>query len=203
MTISDALRLAQRKHQVRRRTAAAGLVHQNQGAASAWPPAYRAGPIMGVMGRDRGGCQGHRRVLHGVYSWVAPEVRRDIARVLRDAARPGGYVFVSYNALPGWSQKMPLREMMLRASDGRENLSSTDPGAARPALPAPAQGQQVGLLRRQPRRRQDARQPAQARPQLHPARVPQRALALLLLPGGRRRAPGGGLPLPWARAPCT
>ena len=56
-------------------------------------------------------------VLHGVYSWVAPGVRREIAAIVERRLKPGGYVFVSYNALPGWSQQMPLRQMMLSSAD--------------------------------------------------------------------------------------
>ena len=64
-------------------------------------------------------------VLHGIYSWVAPKVRSEIIRIIKNKLLPGGYAFVSYNALPGGAQKMPLREMMLRYSDGSE-LSSMD-----------------------------------------------------------------------------
>ncbi len=52
-------------------------------------------------------------VLHGVYSWVSDEVRRDIVTVIRKYLKPGGLVYVSYNALPGWAPLMPLREIML------------------------------------------------------------------------------------------
>ena len=45
--------------------------------------------------------------LHGVYSWVGPEVRREIQDILAKKLRPGGYAYLSYNALPGWAAMMP------------------------------------------------------------------------------------------------
>ena len=52
-------------------------------------------------------------VVHGVYSWVAPEVQDAILRVCRERLAPRGVAYVSYNALPGWHQRLMLREMML------------------------------------------------------------------------------------------
>ena len=39
--------------------------------------------------------------LHGVYSWVGTTVRADIVRFLRRYLKPGGAVYLSYNAMPG------------------------------------------------------------------------------------------------------
>jgi len=50
--------------------------------------------------------------LHGVYSWISPELRRHILRFIQKKLKPGGLVMVSYNTLPGWSVFMPLRDMM-------------------------------------------------------------------------------------------
>jgi SAM-dependent methyltransferase len=47
--------------------------------------------------------------LHGVLSWVSPENRALIVRILDRHLKPGGMVAVSYNALPGWAPFMPLR----------------------------------------------------------------------------------------------
>jgi trans-aconitate methyltransferase len=51
-------------------------------------------------------------VLHGVYSWVPPAVRGEIAEFLRTRLKPGGVAMVSYNAMPGWAALQPLRRMM-------------------------------------------------------------------------------------------
>ncbi len=51
--------------------------------------------------------------LHGVYSWVSPEVRQDILTVIEKTLAPGGLVHVSYNAMPGWASLLPLRQILL------------------------------------------------------------------------------------------
>src|SRR5262249_33239779 len=51
-------------------------------------------------------------VLHGVYSWVSAENRAAIVEILDRAVTPGGLVYVSYNALPGWSANAPLQRFI-------------------------------------------------------------------------------------------
>jgi 2-polyprenyl-3-methyl-5-hydroxy-6-metoxy-1,4-benzoquinol methylase len=51
-------------------------------------------------------------VLHGVYSWVPPQVRGQVVEFLRARLKPGGLAMVSYNAMPGWAALQPLRRMM-------------------------------------------------------------------------------------------
>jgi tRNA G46 methylase TrmB len=40
--------------------------------------------------------------LHGIYSWVAPSVRRAIVKFADATLKTGGVLYVSYNAAPGW-----------------------------------------------------------------------------------------------------
>jgi SAM-dependent methyltransferase len=54
--------------------------------------------------------------LHGVYTWVGEAVQRNICDFIRRRLKPGGLVYISYNALPGWSALLPLRDMMLAYS---------------------------------------------------------------------------------------
>lgn len=58
---------------------------------------------------------------HGVLSWVSPEKRRALVAFARAKLRPGGLLFVSYNAMPGWAAIEPLRQLLLFPSVGREN----------------------------------------------------------------------------------
>jgi len=51
--------------------------------------------------------------LHGVWSWVSAANRERILELVACRLRPGGVVYVSYNALPGWAPMLPLREMMV------------------------------------------------------------------------------------------
>ncbi len=50
--------------------------------------------------------------MHGVYSWISPPLRKVVMRFIAERLRPGGVVFVSHNALPGWAAQMPLRELV-------------------------------------------------------------------------------------------
>jgi SAM-dependent methyltransferase len=50
--------------------------------------------------------------LHGVLSWVSPENRALIVRILDRHLKPGGVVMVSYNTLPGWAPLMPMRQIV-------------------------------------------------------------------------------------------
>jgi SAM-dependent methyltransferase len=61
--------------------------------------------------------------LHGVYSWVAPEVRIHIRDVVSKHLNPGGAVVVSYNAMPGWSHLLPIRNMLLQYASLRSGDS--------------------------------------------------------------------------------
>jgi SAM-dependent methyltransferase len=51
--------------------------------------------------------------LHGVWSWVSAANRRCIVGLAARSLRPGGVLYLSYNALPGWAPMLPLREMMV------------------------------------------------------------------------------------------
>jgi len=52
-------------------------------------------------------------ICHGVYSWVPSEVQRAILRVCRENLSARGVAYVSYNVLPGWYQRLPIRDLML------------------------------------------------------------------------------------------
>jgi hypothetical protein len=51
--------------------------------------------------------------LHGVYSWVHADNRRYIVDFIARYLKPGGIVYVSYNAMPGWSTMQPLQKLLL------------------------------------------------------------------------------------------
>ncbi|WP_112662675.1 class I SAM-dependent methyltransferase [Microvirga flavescens] len=55
--------------------------------------------------------------LHGIYSWISPENRKTIVRFIRDKLKPGGLVYISYNAMPGWSATMPLRRLLVEHAE--------------------------------------------------------------------------------------
>ncbi len=53
---------------------------------------------------------------HGVLSWIDPGTRGALLDFAAARLRPGGVLYVSYNALPGWAAVEPLRRLMLDAS---------------------------------------------------------------------------------------
>jgi SAM-dependent methyltransferase len=50
--------------------------------------------------------------LHGIYSWVAPSVRRAIVKFADATLKTGGVLYVSYNAAPGWMPRAPLQRLI-------------------------------------------------------------------------------------------
>lgn len=50
--------------------------------------------------------------MHGVWSWIAPELQDSIVRFVERHLRPGGLLYVSYNAMPAWSQIAPLQRLL-------------------------------------------------------------------------------------------
>jgi SAM-dependent methyltransferase len=51
-------------------------------------------------------------VMHGVYSWMSAENRAHIVRFLKRYLKPGGIVYVSYNAMPGRSFATAMSRLM-------------------------------------------------------------------------------------------
>jgi len=58
--------------------------------------------------------------LHGVFSWVSPEVREQIFTVAKKHLAPGGLLLVSYNAMPGWAHLQPIRGILRQYAALRE-----------------------------------------------------------------------------------
>lgn len=65
-------------------------------------------------------------VLHGIYSWISRDLRRAVISCLKQAVRPAGVVYNSYNALPGWTSALPLQHLLRR----HEQVSGQKPAAA-------------------------------------------------------------------------
>ncbi len=70
-------------------------------------------------------------VAHGVLSWIGPEKRKALVDFASAKLKPGGLLFVSYNAMPGWSAVEPLRQMLLYGGEGgRTSLERAEKGLA-------------------------------------------------------------------------
>ncbi len=64
--------------------------------------------------------------LHGIYSWISAENRQTIVGFIRKKLKPGGLVYISYNAMPGWASMMPLRRLLVEhaAQGSSQSLQS-------------------------------------------------------------------------------
>jgi SAM-dependent methyltransferase len=62
-------------------------------------------------------------VAHGVLSWIGPEKRKQLLEFARAKLKPGGLLFVSYNAMPGWAAVEPLRQLLLSPPGGASGPS--------------------------------------------------------------------------------
>lgn len=51
--------------------------------------------------------------FHGVLSWINDENHAHILRILDRNLKPGGAVYCSYNAMPGWAFFIPVRDLMV------------------------------------------------------------------------------------------
>lgn len=68
--------------------------------------------------------------LHGIYTWVTEVNRRHIVNFICRYLKPGGAVYISYNALPGWTSILPLQRLLVEFGDAFPNRSDVQIGHA-------------------------------------------------------------------------
>jgi SAM-dependent methyltransferase len=56
-------------------------------------------------------------VAHGVYAWIAPENQKALLRFIDRHLKPGGLVYLSYNAMPGWATELPFQRLVRTLGD--------------------------------------------------------------------------------------
>ena len=69
-------------------------------------------------------------VAHGVYSWVDTASQRALRRFFDRRLKPGGLVYVSYNAMPGWSRDLPFQRLVRELARGSSGDSAARLAAA-------------------------------------------------------------------------
>jgi trans-aconitate methyltransferase len=72
-------------------------------------------------------------ICHGVFSWVPATVQDAILRLVGHCLIDGGVAAISYNVLPGWHLRSPIRDILC-AIAGREGTPQERVGRARDAL---------------------------------------------------------------------
>ena len=68
--------------------------------------------------------------MHGVYAWISEAARAALLALIAARLAPGGLLYVSYNANPGWASVAPLRQFFLdytrdMAGDPVANVAAT------------------------------------------------------------------------------
>lgn len=61
--------------------------------------------------------------LHGIYTWVTAENRAHIVQFISRYLKPGGVVYLSYNAMPGWACAQPLQKILVEHAALNPNRS--------------------------------------------------------------------------------
>jgi SAM-dependent methyltransferase len=51
-------------------------------------------------------------VAHGVYTWVDASSQSALRRFIDRRLKPGGLVYISYNAMPGWARDLPFQRLL-------------------------------------------------------------------------------------------
>ena len=51
-------------------------------------------------------------VAHGVYTWIGPDAQCAVRRFIDRRLKPGGLVYLSYNAMPGWARDLPFQGLL-------------------------------------------------------------------------------------------
>jgi len=77
--------------------------------------------------------QYHYVVAHGLLSWIPPESHNDLIALCGACLSPGGLLYLSYNALPGWYHRQTVRDYLLQETAHIPGIAAKVP-AARAAL---------------------------------------------------------------------
>lgn len=68
-------------------------------------------------------------IAHGVFSWVPPEVREAMMRIMRENLSPNGIGYISYNTYPGWKAGDIVRDAMQLHSHSAQREEDRLPAA--------------------------------------------------------------------------
>jgi SAM-dependent methyltransferase len=55
---------------------------------------------------------------HGVYAWIDEAAAASLRRFIDRHLKPGGLVYVSYNAMPGWASDGPFQHLLYALAEG-------------------------------------------------------------------------------------
>ncbi|KAF7599851.1 MAG: SAM-dependent methyltransferase [Candidatus Dactylopiibacterium carminicum] len=99
-------------------------------------------------------------VLHGVLSWISPDNRRAVMRIIERWLKPGGIACLAYMSQPGSAPMMAMQRVLRRSAEiagatpglasGLDLLRGLRDGGAGQFVVVPELGQQLDQVMRQP-----------------------------------------------------
>lgn len=69
-------------------------------------------------------------VAHGVYTWIDGPTRAALRRFIDARLKSGGLVYISYNAMPGWTGDLPFQHLVRELAAGHRGNSGARFAAA-------------------------------------------------------------------------
>jgi SAM-dependent methyltransferase len=63
-------------------------------------------------------------IAHGLLSWIPPDSHDDLIALCSACLVPGGLLYLSYNALPGWYQRRIVRDFLMQETAGLDDVAS-------------------------------------------------------------------------------
>ena len=63
--------------------------------------------------------------LHGILTWVSAEAHESIVEIARKRLKPGGFLYVSYNCMPGWSAFFPIQRLLRQHAKAKGKTGSS------------------------------------------------------------------------------
>ncbi|MDR2107599.1 MAG: class I SAM-dependent methyltransferase [Holosporaceae bacterium] len=67
---------------------------------------------------------------HGIWSWVGDSARTDILKFVRKFLKPNGILYLSYDAMPGWSQLAPFHKIIFAYANDKKGSITEKASAA-------------------------------------------------------------------------
>jgi predicted O-methyltransferase YrrM len=64
------------------------------------------------LAAERGEQNVDLMILHGILTWVGSADHDAIVEIARRRLRPGGFLYASYNCMPGWAPTQPLQRLI-------------------------------------------------------------------------------------------
>ena len=61
-------------------------------------------------------------IAHGIFSWVAQDVRDALLQLFAQRLRRGGLLYLNYNTRPGWNVRGMVRNCLIASTTGANNL---------------------------------------------------------------------------------